>query len=134
MTKIIVVFITSMNGKRIINIFFRMILSNYRWFNKVICTNNTLFLWYITAYSIYFTRFSCIYITPRAIRCTNIKNLLCNSTCLKTKNLGTRKWIFLIPQMTITISDVFDFPYIFINIRGTILVIKVSILSTKSLE
>ena len=106
MIKSIIIFIPSMTSTIIIKVFIIMILFNSSWFNTVICINNTLFLWYITSDIISFTRFSCLYITPRTLWCTNTKNLWCNSTCYKTNNLGARKLIFLISQITITISDI----------------------------
>ena len=118
-----------------------MILLDSSWFNTGICINNNLFLWYITDDIRYFTRISCIHITPITLFCTNNarldfewtnnKNLWCDSTCYKTKNLGERKWIYFIPQMTVNISDVFYFPNKLIVIKWTILVIKVSKLSLK---
>ena len=93
--------------------------------------NNSMFLWYITDDSISFTIFNCLYINPRMLICTNIKNHRCNYTCYKTNNLGARKQIFLMPQMNITIPDVFYFLDKIITIKWIILVIKVSVLSTE---
>ena len=131
MIKCVIFFILVMTWKIVIKLFVWMILFNYRWFNKGICINNTLFLWYITANSRCFSIFNCFYVTPRTLCCTNSKNLWCDSTCNKTKNLGARRWIFLMPKMTVTIFDVFSFPYKFISIKWTNLVIKLSVLSQK---
>ena len=108
-----------------------MILLDYSWLNTLRCINNNRFLWYITANSRYFDKFICLYITPITLCCTNTKNLWCNSIRYKTKNLGVRKWIFLMPQITVTISDVFAFLDKFIIFKWTILDIKVSVLSPK---
>ena len=131
MIKIIILFIPGMTWTIVIKLFFIMILFNSIWFNTGGCINNTLFLWYITANGRSFSRFNCLYVTPRTLCCTNTKNLWCDSTCNKTKNLGARKWIFLMPKMTVTISDVFAFPYKLIPIKWTSLVIKFSVLSPK---
>ena len=104
-----------------------MILFNYIWFNICRCINNNMFLWYTTDDSISFTRFNCLYITTRMLSCTNNKNLSCNSTFQKTKNLGARKWILMMLQMTITIMGVFDYPDTFITIKGNIIVIEFNI-------
>ena len=79
-----------------------MILFNYSQLNRGTFITNTLFLWYITADGRYFTCFNCLYVTPRTLCCNNSNNLSCKSTCYKTNNNGARKWIFLMPQMTIT--------------------------------
>ena len=128
MIKSTILFIPGMNWIIVIKLFVRIILFNYSWFNIGRFINNTLFLWYITANSRYIPIFNCSYITPGMLFCTNIKNLLCDSTCNKTKNLCARKWIILMPKMTVTISDVFSFPNKFIRIKWTIIVIKVSLL------
>ena len=129
--KSIIVFIPIMNGIMAINIIVITIIFNSSWFDAGRCMNNTLFLWYITADSRYFTRFKCLFITPRTIICTNTKKVLCKSTCCKTKNLGSRKWILLMPKMKIIITGVFSFPDKLIAIKGTILLIEVSIFSPK---
>ena len=131
MIKCIIFFIPGMTWNVFIKLFVRMIFFNSRWFNTGRFINNTLFLWYITANTRSFPGFNCLYVTPRALYYTNTKNLLCDYICNKKKNLGARKWIFLMPQMIVTISDVFDLPYKFIPIKWTNLVIKVSVLSTK---
>ena len=131
MIKFIILFIPGMTWKIVINLFVRMILLNSIWFNTGGCINNTLFIWYITANSRSFPRFNCFYVTPRTLCCTNTKNLWCDSTCNKIKNLGVRKWIFLMPQMNVAIFDVFFSPYKFISIKWTNIVIKVSLLSPK---
>ena len=95
--------------KIVIKFFVRMILFNSSWFNAGKCLKNILFLWCITTDSISFPRFVCSYITPGTLCCTNTKKLWCNSTCNKTKNLGASKYVFLKPQMTVTISNVFFF-------------------------
>ena len=120
-----------MTWTTVITFFVRIILFNYSWFDTCKCINNNLFLWYITVDSRYFPRFNCLYITPRTLCCTNTKNLWCDSQCNKTKNLGTSKWIFLISQMIVTISDVFALPYKLIPIKLTILVITLFVLSTE---
>ena len=127
----IVVFIPVMTGIIINKAFIIMILLSSIWFNIGRFINNSMFLWYITDDSISFTIFNCLYINPRMLICTNIKNHQCNYTCYKTNNLGARKWIFLMPQITITISDVFAFTEKIIIIKWTILVIKVSVASPK---
>ena len=134
MIKCIILFISGMTWKIVIKLFVWLVLFNYRWFNTGGCINNTLFLWYITANGRYFPRFNCLYVTPRTLCCTNTKNLLCDSTCNKTNNLGERKWIFLMPQMTVAITNVFAFPYKFIRIKWTNIVIKVSVLSPKHVK
>ena len=87
MIQIIIVFSPSMTGIMIIKVFIIIIVFNYSWFNTGICINNTLFLWYITADSIYFTRFNSLCINPITLSFTNTKNLWCNSTCWKKLNL-----------------------------------------------
>ena len=131
MIKLIIIFIPSMTRIIIIKVFIRIILFDYSWFNTVRCINNTLFLWYITSDSRSCTWFNCIYTTPITLIYTNTKKFLCNYTWYKTKNLGAMKWMFLMLQMTITISDVFDFPDKFITIKWIIILIKGSLLSTK---
>ena len=131
MIKSIIILIPSVTWKIIIQVFIRTVLFYSIWINTGRCIHNTLFLWYITAGSRYFIIFNFLYIKPRTLCWANTKNLWCNSTCYKTKNLGARKWIFLMPQMTVNISDVFGFPDKFINIKWTILVIKQGVLSTK---
>ena len=131
MIKSIIFFIPGVTWTIVIKLFVRMILLNSIWFNTGRCKNNTLFLWYSTADTRSFPRCNCFYITPKKLCCTNNNNLWCDSTCNKTNNLGTRKWIFLMPQMTVTIYDVFVFPYNFILIKWIILGIKVSVLSPK---
>ena len=131
MIKSISLFIPGMTWTIVIQLLVIMILFNYSWFNKCICINNTLFLWYITNNIRSFPIFNCLYVTPRTLYCTNCKKLWCESTCNKTKNLGARKWIFWIPQMAVIISDVFDFTYKFIRIKWTNIFIKVSVLSPK---
>ena len=131
MIKCIILCIPGMTWTILIKLFVIMILFNSSWFNTGRCINNTLFLWYITSNGRSFTRFNFLYFTPRTLCCDNSKNLWCDSTCNKTKNLGARKWIFLMPQMTVIIFDVFAFPYKFISIKWTNLVIKVSVLSPK---
>ena len=108
--KITIIFIPRVTWTISIMGFIIIILFDSIWFNTGRCLNNTLYFWYITADRIYFTRFNCIYITPRTLFCTNANHLWCNTTCYKTKDLGARKWIFLMPQMTVTLSDVFAFP------------------------
>ena len=93
--------------------------------------NNNFFLWYITANIRSFPRFNFLCVAPGTLFCTNTKNLWCDSTFNKTKNLGARKWIFLMPQMTVTISDVFAFTYKLIPIKWTNIVITVIVLSPK---
>ena len=134
MIKHIIIFIPSMTGIIIVKILIWMILLNSIWFNKWRCINNTIFLWFFTTYSISFTRFNFLYITPRTISCTNTKNFWCKYTCYKTKNLGSRKWIFLMPQMNMTISDIFALPEKFITIKWTIIVIKVSLICPKQFK
>ena len=134
MIKIIFFFIPSMNVIIIIEVFFIMIIFNSIWFNTVICIHNTLFLWYVTADRIYFTKINFINMAPRMLGFTNNKNLLCNSTCYKNKNLGARKLIFLMPQITITINYVFSFTDKTITIKGPIIFIEVSILSPKQFQ
>ena len=131
MIKWSILFIPGMNWTILIQLFVWMLLLNRIWFNIFRYINNTLFLYYITVNIRSFPIFNCFYVTPRTLCCTNTKNLWCDSTCNKTKNLGARKWIFLMPQMTVTISDVFAFPYKLISIKWTNLVIKVSVLSPK---
>ena len=131
MLKCIILFIPGTTWTIAIKFFLIMILFNSIWFNTVRCINNTLFLWYITANIRSFPRFNYFYVTPRTLFCANTNNLWCDSTCNKTKNIGTRKWIFLMPQMTVTIFDVFYFLYKSISIKWINLVIKVSVLSTK---
>ena len=131
MIKCIILFIPGMTWTIVIQCFVRMILFNSSWFNTGICIHNTPFLWYITANSRPFTRFNCLYVNPRTIWYTNTKKIWCESTRNKTKNLGARNWIFLMPQIKVTIFDVFDFSYKFIPIKWTILVIKVSLISSK---
>ena len=87
---IIIIFITSMDLTIVIKFFIRMIFFDSSLFNTSRCINNTLFIWYITDDSRSFTVFHCIFVTPRTLCCTNNKNLLCDSTCSKTKNLGAR--------------------------------------------
>ena len=124
-------FIPSTTWNNVIKLFVWIIWSNSSWLNRKRCINNTLFLWYITDNIRSFPKFNCLYITPKTLCCTNSKNLWYDSTWNKTKNLGARKWIFLMPQMTITISYVFYFPYKLISIKWTNLVIKFSVLSPK---
>ena len=124
-----IVLIPSMTQTMFVKVFILMILLNSSWFNTGRFINNTLFLLYITDDSRYFIGFNCFYITPITISFTNTINLWCNSTCYKTNILGERKWIFLMPQMTITISDVFDFPDKIILIKWTNIVIEVRVLS-----
>ena len=131
MIKSIILLIPCMNWTIFIKLFVRMVLFNSIWFNASRCINNTLFLWYITANSRYFPRFNCLYITPRMFFWNNYKNLWCESTFNKTKNPGARTWVFLMPQRTVTISDVFSFPYKLIRIKWTNLVIKLSVLSPR---
>ena len=129
MIKTIIILILSMTWTVVIKFFIIMVFFYSSWFNTGGCINNNLFLWYITGNSRSFPGFNCLYVTPRTLCYTNNENLRCNSTCNKTKNLGERKWIFLMPQMTVTISDDFAFPNKFITIKWTILVIKVSLIS-----
>ena len=115
-------------------VFVWLVLFNSSWFNTGGCINNTLFLWYITGNSRSFSRFNCLYVTPRTLCFINTKNLWCVSTCNKTKNLGERKWIFLMPQITIAITNVFAFPYKFISIIWPNLVLECSVLSPKHVK
>ena len=103
--KIIIAFIPSTTRIILIKFLVMVLLLNSSWFNTGICINNTLFILYSTAERRYVTRFHYLYITPRTLSCTNTKNIWCNYTCYKNKNLGARKYIFLMPQIAITISD-----------------------------
>ena len=127
----IIIFIPSVTWAIIIKDFIWMIWINFSWFDTGRFINNNLFLWYINADSRSFIIFNFIYSAPRMLYCTNTNKLWCNSKCYKIKNLVTRKWIFLMPQMTVTISDVFAFSDKFITIKWTILVIKSSVISKK---
>ena len=127
--KSITVFIPSMTVIMIIKSFSRIIPLNYSWSNTGICINNTLFIWYITSDSRYFTIFNWLYINPRTLCCKNTNNLWCNSKFYKTNNLDTRKWIFLMAKINVTISDVFAFPDKLITIKWTIIFIKTGVLS-----
>ena len=86
MVKSTILFVTSVIWTIIIKVFIWMILFNSRLFNTGRFINNTLFLWYITADSRYFTRFDFLCIAPWTLCFANTKNLWCNSTC-KKKNL-----------------------------------------------
>ena len=131
MIKCIILFIPGMTWTIFIKLFVLMVLLNSSWFNTGGCINNTLFLWYITANSRSFLRFNCLYVTPRTLCCTNTKKLWCDSTCKKTKNIGERKQILLMPQITVAITDVFTFTYKLISIIWTNNVIKCSVLSPR---
>ena len=134
MIKCIVLFIPGMAWNIIIKLFVWLVLFNSSRFNTGGYINNNLFLWYITANGRSFSRFNCLYVTPWNICCTNTKNLWCDSTCNKINNLGERKLMFLMPQMTVAITNVFAFPYKSISIKWTNLIIKVSILSPKQVK
>ena len=131
MIKCIILFIPGMTLIIVIKLFVWMILFNLSWFNADRCINNTIFLWYITANKRSFTRLNRFYVTPRTLCCKNHNKFWCDSTYNKTKNLGTRKWIFLMPKMTVTVSGVFAFPNKLIPIKWTNLVIKASVLNLK---
>ena len=79
----------------------------------------------------YLFLFNSIHITSITFRSTNTNNLRRDPTCYKTKNIFAQYWILLMPQMTITIVNVFDYTDEFIATKGSILVVKVSILTPK---
>ena len=131
MIKCIILFIPGTTWTIVIKLFVWMVLFNSSWFNTGGCINNNIFRWCITANGRSFLRFNFLYVTPRTLCCTSTKNLLCDSKCKKTNNLGEWKWIFLMPQMTVAVTNVFAFPYTFTIIIWTNLVIKFSVLSPK---
>ena len=73
--------------------------------------------------------FNCIYVNPIMLCCNNTKNLWCDYICNKNQEPWCKEVNILMSQMTVTISDVFSFPYKFISIKLTNIAIKVSVLS-----